>query len=444
MEHCKKLGGRSASVRTEAEWRHLHEEAKEAIIPEDNRIWLSATEGDIEQHLGEPDHWPEGITAEEGVWRDYYTGDELENYSKPWISKKGDKVKNTTDNCIFFKSETGSWTEWQCKNSIGGFICPCHYETPPIINFRGLCPDTFVEHSGFVIRKRPTDQNMIMVGHQSAKINLENGSQWILRDTQIDTGHRRQMITAKTDASTMSYALGRNNWTISGDNQKCSEGKDYTIALKLSVCKEDEFTCNDGHCVKMEERCNQMSNCKDDSDEVGCKILVLKESYNKRVPPVTAVWSGNTVKPVKTMKEVAVVVSLTLHKIVAIHEEDHSIEFQFQIRLEWKENRAGYHNLKVDSYFNALSEDEIESIWLPLVIYTNTDQQESSRLGWVNEWSTNVRVKREGNFTRSGFEVLDETEVFKGQENSLIMTQSYTHEFQCIYELERYPFDTQV
>ena len=144
------------------------------------------------------------------------------------------------------------------------------------------------------------------------------------------------------------------------------------------------------------------------------------------------------------MKEGAVAVSLTLHKIVAIHEEDHSIEFQFQIRLEWRENRARYHNLKVDSYFNALSEDEIESIWLPLVIYTNTDQQESSRLGWVNEWSTNVRVERKGNFTRSGFEVLDETEVFKGQENSLIMTQSYTHEFQCIYELERYPFDTQV
>ena len=79
MEHCKKLGGRSASVRTEAEWRHLHDEAKEAIIPEDNRIWLSATEGDIEQHLGEPDHWLEGIRAEEGVWRDYYTGDELGN-----------------------------------------------------------------------------------------------------------------------------------------------------------------------------------------------------------------------------------------------------------------------------------------------------------------------------------------------------------------------------
>ena len=40
--------------------------------------------------------------------------------------------------------------------------------------------------------------------------------------------------------------------------------------------------------------------------------------------------------------------------------------------------------------------------------------------------------------------MVDETEIFKGKENTLIMTQSYTHEFQCIYLLGRYPFDTQV
>ena len=53
-------------------------------------------------------------------------------------------------------------------------------------------------------------------------------------------------------------------------------------------------------------------------------------------------------------------------------------------------------------------------------------------------------VKKEGNFTRSGFEEIDEAEIFKGEENSLVMTQIYTHEFQCVYQLERYPFDTQV
>ena len=182
-----------------------------------------------------------------------------------------------------------------------------------------------------------------------------------------------------------------------------------------------------------------MLDCKDASDELDCFILKLKEGYNKRIPPV-----GTTGREVKTLKPVPVNVALTLYKVVAIEEEDHSIELQFQIQLEWKENRASYHNLKYKTYLNALSLYEINTLWLPLVIYTNTDQQETTRLGENWEWSTSVNVKREGNFTRSGYEVLHETELFKGGENSLIMTQSYTHEFQCVYQLERYPFDTQV
>ena len=39
---------------------------------------------------------------------------------------------------------------------------------------------------------------------------------------------------------------------------------------------------------------------------------------------------------------------------------------------------------------------------------------------------------------------VDEAETFEGSENSLTMKQTYTHEFQCQYQLNRYPFDTQV
>ena len=209
--------------------------------------------------------------------------------------------------------------------------------------------------------------------------------------------------------------------------------------MKLTGCKNTQFTCNNGQCVLMEARCNQMPDCKDASDEMGCRILTLKDGYSKRVPPV-----GTTGRELKTLKPVAVNVSLTVYKVVAIEEEDHSIELQFQINLEWKENRATYYNLKQESYLNALSMDEINTLWLPLVIYLNTDQQDTTRLGCCVEWSTNVNVNREGNFTRSGYEVLDESELFKGEENSLIMTQSYTHKFQCVFELQRYPFDTQV
>ena len=55
-----------------------------------------------------------------------------------------------------------------------------------------------------------------------------------------------------------------------------------------------------------------------------------------------------------------------------------------------------------------------------------------------------VTVTREGNFTRSSIWEVDEAEVFEGAENRLTMNQTYTLEFQCQYELQRYPFDTQV
>ena len=315
--------------------------------------------------------------------------------------------------------------EFECLNEGGYFNCPCYYnETYPIINFRGLCPDTLVEHSRYNIKQLTTDpEDIFFVGYQSASITYRN-KQWVLSDS-------RKNVTAKTNATQKSYALGKNNWTISGD--RCSGAEEYATLLKLSACKEDEFTCNDGHCVKMKKRCDQLKHCSDGSDEMGCKLLDLDEGYNKLIPPLLI--DG---------KAVLVNVSLILHKIVAINEEELSIELQYEITLKWKENRVNYHNLREGSYLNVLTEKEVGDIWLPLVIYNNTDQLETTRLGAIFEWSTSVMVKREGNFTRSGVEEIDEAEIFKEEENSLVMTQIYTHEFQCVYQLERYPFDTQV
>ena len=45
---------------------------------------------------------------------------------------------------------------------------------------------------------------------------------------------------------------------------------------------------------------------------------------------------------------------------------------------------------------------------------------------------------------RSLVEEVDEREIFKGSENRLVMSQTYTHEFLCRYALFKYPFDQQV
>ena len=92
-----------------------------------------------------------------------------------------------------------------------------------------------------------------------------------------------------------------------------------------------------------------------------------------------------------------------------------------------------------------LRQEDIDKLWLPHVIYENTDQMDTTRIGRLWEWTTDVFVMREGNFTSSRPKIfLDETAIFKGKENSLVMRQTYTREFQCSYKHTRYPFDTQV
>ena len=51
---------------------------------------------------------------------------------------------------------------------------------------------------------------------------------------------------------------------------------------------------------------------------------------------------------------------------------------------------------------------------------------------------------REGNFTRSSLDVVEEINIFTGKENRLTFQQVFAKTFMCKYQLQLYPFDTQV
>ena len=81
-----------------------------------------------------------------------------------------------------------------------------------------------------------------------------------------------------------------------------------------------------------------------------------------------------------------------------------------------------------------------------MIIYSNTDDKDSTRLGENWEWSTDVFVEKGGPPQQSRYYEGDLHEIagYNGFENPLKMHQTYTHKFQCVYQLENYPFDTQV
>ena len=77
-----------------------------------------------------------------------------------------------------------------------------------------------------------------------------------------------------------------------------------------------------------------MVQCRDESDEENCQVLALESSYNRKVPPITTVSATDF-----TIVPVPVNISIILMKIVGVHEVEHTIVLQFEIVLNWKENR---------------------------------------------------------------------------------------------------------
>ena len=103
----------------------------------------------------------------------------------------------------------------------------------------------------------------------------------------------------------------------------------------------------------MEERCDQIMDCRDESDEDNCKLIVFKDNYNKMVPPFTIANEDHSLIPAR------VNVSTQLNNVLDISEFSHTIDLKLGVTLRWFENRVVYHNLKLKEALNILTPSEV-------------------------------------------------------------------------------------
>ena len=184
----------------------------------------------------------------------------------------------------------------------------------------------------------------------------------------------------------------------------------------------------------MQERCNQISNCKDRSDEENCKVLVMEENYNKKISPFSFDSESEDIIPVY------VNISMAIMDIIDINEVDLNYVLKFRLLMEWYDYRLVYHNLKHERSANLLTKEDIEQLWIPFVVFSNTVDNEAT----TGEANTELTITREGEFIRSSNEVVEEIDIFTGEENRLTFQQVFSKTFLCTYQFELYPFDTQV
>ena len=56
--------------------------------------------------------------------------------------------------------------------------------------------------------------------------------------------------------------------------------------LTLSDCHPVKYTCNNGQCIDLSNKCDGLIDCVDGTDELECEFLVLDKNYSKNKLPL--------------------------------------------------------------------------------------------------------------------------------------------------------------
>ena len=89
--------------------------------------------------------------------------------------------------------------------------------------------------------------------------------------------------------------------------------------------------------------------------------------------------------------------------------------------MQWLETRLRFKNLKEEITLNNLSPSEMSRIWVPKLIFYNTETKPSTT---VDE-ETIIFAEKQGNYKPSSLEDVENIKYYDGHENELHMQRFY-------------------
>ena len=115
-----------------------------------------------------------------------------------------------------------------------------------------------------------------------------------------------------------------------------------------------QFTCDNGVCIDLKQRCNGIRDCTDISDEENCKILTIDESkYRKSSypPPLNDTHSGLELN-----------IGVWITSVDNIDELESVYRIKFQTFVYWNDKRLLFSHLHG---FDGLDSDTAQKVWIP-------------------------------------------------------------------------------
>jgi len=401
---CAKLGAAVFTPRSSREnaWGYERVQALAGVCQPRNHassfMWLGVTDA-----------------KEEGVWTDLQGG--RLNYT----NFNSDGVHSRQDCAAYEKPpDTYKWNDVSCGNTYN-FCVSCFTDTKTTFRLRGLCREK-QNDNWFIMEEELT--NLKHHFHGFAKYSLElqtnehNRTQWALVDMWQGNLTMAVWQTYRGD-----YPLGLRNWTLTQDYLLCELPLGTQLALSLTACSAEQFTCADGACVPLRRRCDLRADCPDASDELGCRKVLLPAGYISSLPP-----------PAAQDGPLRVNITVNIRAFSEINIRNMMIKVDMLVTIAWLDSRLQYKNLRDVQDVNYVDPD---LVWVPEFDLLNADFPD------VHKSVPKVSIKRMTEPIEDDEVLPIHDEIFLGGSNPLELRTKVNAPFTCDMNLKNFPFDIQ-
>lgn len=355
-----------------------------------------------------------------GSWMDDYT-QKLVDLDPLWANGQPNGLD--LQNCTTIKTKDRKIYDQSCSVK---HCFACTWTSHTVFYLRGLCAQAKIDAGYVLLLEHDYNGQVVFAGFESNTILYsQKQKDWlIIQGRKIDMPEEDMTIIGRTlnlEQGTYGIPVGTFQWNIS--SHECNQP---IMQLKLTSCSGDQFTCDDGTCIELRKRCDNVFHCKDNSDEKSCNLLEMDDStYRNILPPISE--HGRT--------ELSVAVNIK--SIDSIDEQAMTFNSKLSVHLYWKDSRITYKNLNNNGNF--LSKELQQKIWLPLLTFSNT----ASNFLLTKDESKTVQVLQQSKGQNRDFSHRNEAVLHQGHENELVLFGQYDLTFDCEIDLSKFPFDQQ-
>ena len=201
--------------------------------------------------------------------------------------------------------------------------------------------------------------NPLLQGLETSRIRFD-GTSWVLES---------DLHNEKWKLIRSSFPMGRNKWL--------SQYNDGVSTFTFTVCDFKSIACNNGQCVDYLNRCDGIAQCKDNSDEEHCQIIVKKPGYKKRDNPPP-------LNDEQTRFELDF--SINLFSVADITTKEGIAHLDIMFVIDWSDPRLTIWNVYRKSKFI-----QCDEIWSPILNMMD-GYPEAHNLKWDPPYKNRCRV----------------------------------------------------